>query len=114
MLTRQLREFEGAGLIVRTVHAEMPPRVEYSLTAQGNSLRPVILAVADGGRNFLARGRKPKKRQPDPGRPSLSLSLASIPVGRRRQGRNSRELRGHFPGQALQKGPDVRDVAFGQ
>ena len=53
MLTRQLRELEAAGLILRTVHAEVPPRVEYSLTARGETLRPVILALRDWGRSYL-------------------------------------------------------------
>jgi DNA-binding HxlR family transcriptional regulator len=54
MLTRQLRELEGVGLILRTVYAEVPPRVEYALTAEGESLRPVILALREWGRNHLA------------------------------------------------------------
>jgi DNA-binding HxlR family transcriptional regulator len=53
MLTRQLRELESAGLVVRTVHAEVPPRVEYRLSVDGESLRPVILALRDWGSNFL-------------------------------------------------------------
>jgi DNA-binding HxlR family transcriptional regulator len=55
MLTRQLRELEAAGLIVRTIYAEVPPRVEYTLSAEGESLRPVILALREWGRNYLAR-----------------------------------------------------------
>lgn len=54
MLTRQLRELETAGLILRTVYAEVPPRVEYSLTSKGESLRPVIAALREWGRNYLA------------------------------------------------------------
>jgi len=54
MLTRQLRELESAGLILRTVFAEVPPRVEYSLTCEGETLRPVILALRDWGRTRLA------------------------------------------------------------
>lgn len=56
MLTRQLRELEGAGLILRTVYAEVPPRVEYSLTAGGGTLRPVILALREWGLSYLANG----------------------------------------------------------
>lgn len=54
MLTRQLRELEAAGLLVRTVYAEVPPRVEYTLSADGESLRPVILALREWGRSYLA------------------------------------------------------------
>jgi DNA-binding HxlR family transcriptional regulator len=61
MLTRQLRELEAAGLILRTVHAEVPPRVEYALTAEGETLRPVILALREWGRNYLQTRRAPEK-----------------------------------------------------
>jgi DNA-binding HxlR family transcriptional regulator len=49
MLTEQLRELEGHGLVTRTVYAEVPPRVEYSATPLGESLRPVLTAMADWG-----------------------------------------------------------------
>ncbi|WP_230530501.1 winged helix-turn-helix transcriptional regulator [Microvirga roseola] len=53
MLTNQLRELEADGLIIRTVYPEVPPRVEYSLSARGRSLEPVIMALkAWGDRNL--------------------------------------------------------------
>ena len=53
MLTRQLRELEAAGLIHREVYAEVPPRVEYSLTALGRSLEPVIRSLWSWGNTYL-------------------------------------------------------------
>jgi DNA-binding HxlR family transcriptional regulator len=50
MLTEQLRELAGHGLVTRTVYAEVPPRVEYAATPLGESLRPVITAMAEWGR----------------------------------------------------------------
>ena len=49
MLTLQLRELEEAGIVLRTVHAEVPPRVDYELTALGRSLQPVLIAMRNWG-----------------------------------------------------------------
>lgn len=49
MLTLQLRELEDAGIVLRTVHAEVPPRVDYALTELGRSLQPVLIAMRDWG-----------------------------------------------------------------
>lgn len=45
MLTRQLRELESAGLVDRTIYAEVPPRVDYRLSAKGETLRPIVLSM---------------------------------------------------------------------
>jgi DNA-binding HxlR family transcriptional regulator len=50
MLTEQLRELEADGIVHRKVYAQVPPKVEYSLTALGQSLRPVIEALVLWGR----------------------------------------------------------------
>jgi DNA-binding HxlR family transcriptional regulator len=45
VLTDRLRELVEAGLVSRTYHAEVPPRVEYGLTDRGRALRPAINAL---------------------------------------------------------------------
>ncbi len=45
VLTQQLRELELDGLVQRKVHAEIPPHVDYSLTPQGQALRPIMDAL---------------------------------------------------------------------
>ncbi len=50
MLTQQLRELEEDKLIHRTVYRQVPPKVEYSLTALGKSLRPVMNAMCTWGK----------------------------------------------------------------
>ena len=49
MLTQQLREMERNGLVERKVFAQVPPKVEYSLTDLGVSLRPVVDAMCRWG-----------------------------------------------------------------
>jgi DNA-binding HxlR family transcriptional regulator len=49
VLTQQLRQLEQDGLVRRKVYAQVPPKVEYSLTSLGESLRPVIGAMCRWG-----------------------------------------------------------------
>src|SRR5262245_35950057 len=49
MLTQQLRELERDSIVHREVYAQVPPKVEYSLTALGAGLKPVIEAMCDWG-----------------------------------------------------------------
>ena len=57
VLTAQLREMEACGLVDRRVYAEVPPRVEYSLTELGRSLRPILDAMWAWGAAYKARPR---------------------------------------------------------
>ena len=52
VLTAQLRDMESCGIISRQVYAEVPPKVEYSLTALGDSLRPVIDVLRTWGEGY--------------------------------------------------------------
>ena len=55
VLTAQLREMEEQGLVNRKVYAEVPPRVEYSLTELGRSLKPILDAMWDWGEGYKAK-----------------------------------------------------------
>jgi len=53
MLTKHLRELEADGLINRKVYAEVPPRVEYSVSEKGKSIRPIIIAMREWGLEYV-------------------------------------------------------------
>ena len=52
VLTAQLRQMEDSGLLTRTVYPEVPPRVEYTLTDLGRSLKPILDAMWTWGETY--------------------------------------------------------------
>ena len=52
MLTDSLREMEADGIITRTVYPEVPPRVEYALSPLGETLGPILDAMAQWGNDY--------------------------------------------------------------
>ncbi len=55
VLTAQLRDMEEKGLLTRKVYAEVPPRVEYTLTETGYSLKPILKAMSAWGAGYQAK-----------------------------------------------------------
>ena len=55
MLTQQLRELEEDGIVRRKVYPVVPPRVEYSLTTYGRTLRPITDLMCEWGKRHMAR-----------------------------------------------------------
>ena len=53
--TAQLRDMEAKGLLIRTVYAEVPPRVEYTLTETGRSLKPILDSMVVWGTDYQRR-----------------------------------------------------------
>lgn len=60
VLTSNLRDMESSGLISREVFPEVPPRVEYALTDLGESMTPILDAMASWGEEYKA-GRLPER-----------------------------------------------------
>lgn len=55
VLTAQLRDMEDKGLLTRKVYAEVPPRVEYTLTETGYSLKPILDSMVAWGTDYQRR-----------------------------------------------------------
>ncbi len=62
-LTQQLRELESHGIVRRKVHRQVPPKVEYSLTTVGETLRPVIAVMHDWAEKYGAAQVKGKMKE---------------------------------------------------
>lgn len=54
VLTQSLRSMESDGIVVRTVYAEVPPRVEYSLSKLGKTMTPILDAMEKWGNDYKA------------------------------------------------------------
>lgn len=52
VLTDSLRQLESDGIILRTVYPEVPPKVEYSLTELGESMRPILSEMENWGKSY--------------------------------------------------------------
>lgn len=69
MLTQQLRELETDGIVARKVYQQVPPKVEYSLTDSGKSLRTVLVAMSAWGTQQIQaqkeKGQKIEIKNPD-------------------------------------------------
>lgn len=63
MLTSQLRELEEQGLIRRIVHPQVPPKVEYSVTGYGETLKPVLFMMHEWGLAHLDRSEHDQLQQ---------------------------------------------------
>jgi DNA-binding HxlR family transcriptional regulator len=59
-LSLRLRALEEEGIVERTTFAEVPPRVEYSLTEKGRALVPIIESMRSYGREWLGAGDEPE------------------------------------------------------
>jgi DNA-binding HxlR family transcriptional regulator len=60
MLTSQLRELEDDGIVSRKIYAEIPPRVEYTLTEFGLTLSPIIQSMAEWGNQYWLKNESKK------------------------------------------------------
>jgi DNA-binding HxlR family transcriptional regulator len=58
VLTQQLRELEGHGIVHREVYSEVPPKVEYSLTDYGRTLRPIMDLMCQWGKRHMRRAAR--------------------------------------------------------
>jgi DNA-binding HxlR family transcriptional regulator len=61
MLTQQLRELEAYEMVNRKVYAEVPPKVEYSLTKQGKSVMPILDVMCKWGTDYFENVDSDKK-----------------------------------------------------
>jgi DNA-binding HxlR family transcriptional regulator len=80
MLTQHLRELERDGIVHRKVFAEVPPRVEYSLTRHGESLKPILKLMSAWGTRHRARYGSNTMRPQKPEMPGTSGEKTVLPA----------------------------------
>jgi DNA-binding HxlR family transcriptional regulator len=85
MLTLQLRELEADGIVTRHVYPQVPPKVEYELTAFGRTLEPVLISLREWGESYQAR------RQDEAVDETGSEGLAA-PASKSRRKRDTRSI----------------------
>lgn len=71
VLTAQLRDMEGKGLVNRKVYAEVPPKVEYSLTTLGKSLKPILDSMVCWGTRYQASHEEENAEETSGGAPVI-------------------------------------------
>ncbi|WP_328817846.1 winged helix-turn-helix transcriptional regulator [Nonomuraea cypriaca] len=69
VLTQRLRQLERDGLVVRTYHPEVPPRVEYEISELGLSLAPLFASLAEWSSSNLGKVERARAAYDDTGRP---------------------------------------------
>ncbi len=99
MLTQHLRELERDGIVHRKVFAEVPPRVEYSLTRHGESLKPILKLMSAWGTRHRARYGVTKAHPQEPEKPGKPLETP-VPVA---------PVNPHLP-RIVVSGQEVRDI----
>jgi DNA-binding HxlR family transcriptional regulator len=98
MLTQQLRQLEGDGIVTRVVHAEVPPKVEYHLTAWGQSLCPALDKLLTWAEQQPAT-LEPSRHHDRRGTVPTIVPETRQNAGLAKQGRNTRDRRRFLPRQ---------------
>lgn len=65
VLTANLKDLEANGLLTRKAYPEVPPRVEYTLTETGESLKPILAAMFDWGKDYKKKNNSPSNELVD-------------------------------------------------
>lgn len=88
VLVQQLREMEEHGLVDREIYRQVPPRVDYTATALGLSLEPVITSLCEWGRRHATELDELESMECEPGQPARKVRNSGL-VGDSNPGRPS-------------------------